>query len=316
MAGAVEDNGPSASQIPCAMRPDRLAYLMLLMLGATWGASFLLIKIAVATIPPLTLAAGRIVIGAAALVAIVAWRGDRVPREGGAWAKLLAMAILGTLLPFFLINWGEVRIASGLTAILMSAVPLSTVVLAHFVQHDERLSAGKVAGVALGGTGIVILVGPSVLGGLGDQLLGEMAVLGATLCYAANGIVARRMSGVSTEMMAAAMLATAALVAVPAALAVDRPWEIGASDGGLLALVGLGLVSTAGGYLLLFRIIGRAGAGFSSFVNFLVPPFGIHWGATLLGEALHPQALVGLAVILAGLAAPRLWPGRTAPAAR
>ncbi len=298
------------------MRPDRVDYLLLLLLGATWGASFLLIKLAVATIPPLSVAAGRIVIGAAVLIAIVLWRGDRIPRGAGAWGKLVAMGVLGTMLPFALINWGEVHIASGLTAILMSAVPVSAVLLAHLFQHDEALTGGKIAGVLLGGAGIVILVGPSVLSGLGDQLLGQLAVLGATLCYAANGIVARRLAGVPAEMMAAAMLLAAALVAVPGALVVDRPWTIDATAVSLWAVAALGVVATAGGYLLLFRIIARAGAGFSSFVNYLVPPFGVFWGAALLGEALQPQALLGLAVILAGLAAPRLWPGRSAPAAR
>jgi drug/metabolite transporter (DMT)-like permease len=292
------------------MRPGRFDYLLLTLLGAIWGGSFFLIKIAVATVPPLSVAAGRIVIGALVLVAIARLRGAAFPRSAGTWLKLLAMGVLGTAAPFALINWGETRIDSGLAAILMSAVPLCTVVLAHLVQHDEPLTTGKVVGVTLGGAGILVLVGPSALSGAGDHLLAEVAILAATLCYAANSIIARRLTGLSADVVAAGMLLTAALVAVPASLIVDRPWQLDASLDSVLAVAALGLLPTAIGYILVFRIIASAGAGFSSFNNYLVPLFGVFWGVLILDEQPQPQALAGLVIVLAGLAAPRLWPGR------
>jgi drug/metabolite transporter (DMT)-like permease len=292
------------------MRPSGSDYLLLLMLGLTWGASFLLIKIAIATIPPLTVAAGRILIGAIAL-GVVGWRRASFPTGTAAWSKLLFMGAIGTVLPFALINWGETRIDSGLAAILMSAVPFCTLLLAHIFQHDEPLTPGKLAGVGLGVTGIVVLIGPSALSGVGEHVVAELAVLAATLCYAANSIVARRLSGVPADVAAAGMLATASLIAVPLSLAVDQPWRLEPSALSLLALLALGLLSTALGYLLAFKIIARAGAGFSSFNNFLVPVFGVFWGVLLLGEQPQPWALAGLAIVLAGLAAPRLWPVRT-----
>lgn len=288
--------------------PSGFDYLLLALLGATWGASFFMIKIAVETIPPMSVAAGRILVGAAVLVVIVRLRGAAFPRGGATWGKLLAMGALGTVLPFFLINWGETRIDSGLAAILISAVPPFTIILAHVFQHDEPLSAGNLLCVLLGGTGIAVLIGPTALQEAGGTLLAELAIVGAALCYAANGIVARRLTGISSDMVATGMLLTAVLVALPASLAIDRPWQLEVDALSALAVVALGIVSTAGGYLLLFRIIARAGAGFSSFNNYLVPLFGVLWGALLLGEEPHPRALAALAIVFLGLAAPRLLP--------
>lgn len=288
--------------------PGGFDYVLLALLGATWGASFFMIKVAVENLPPLTVAAGRILVGAAVLLVIVRLRGAAFPRGAATWRKLLAMGAIGTVVPFFLINWGETRIDSGLAAILISAVPLFTIVLAHIFQHDEPLNAGNVLCVLLGVTGIVILVGPSALQEIGGRLLAQFAILGAALCYAANGIVARRLAGVSSDMVATGMLLSAALVALPASLAIDRPWQLEPDGLSILAVVALGVISTAGGYLLLFKIIARAGAGFSSFNNYLVPLFGVLWGTLLLGEQPNPRALVALAIVFLGLAAPRLLP--------
>ena len=134
--------------------PNRGDYLLLIALGLTWGASFMLIKLAVETIPPLTVVAGRIVIGALLLLAVARMRGVTLPTDRRSWFKLGVMGTLGTVLPFFLITWGETRIDSGLAAILMAFVPIGTILLAHLFQHDERLTAGKMVGVALGCVGL------------------------------------------------------------------------------------------------------------------------------------------------------------------
>ncbi|MGF1611851.1 MAG: DMT family transporter [Kiloniellales bacterium] len=303
-----ETRGAAASSPTGVAGPSGFDYVLLALLGATWGASFFMIKLAVETIPPLTVAAGRILVGAAVLLVIVSLRGAAFPRGAAVWSKLLVMGAIGTVLPFFLINWGEIRIDSGLAAILISAVPLFTIILAHLFQHDEPLSAGNALCVLLGVTGIVILVGPSALQALDGTLLAKLAILGAALCYAGNGIVARRLLGLSSDMVATGMLLTAALVSVPACLAFDQPWQLEPAGHSVLAVVALGIVSTAIGYLLLFKIIARAGAGFSSFNNYLVPLFGVLWGTLLLGEQPHPRALVALAIVFLGLAAPRLLP--------
>jgi drug/metabolite transporter (DMT)-like permease len=281
-------------------------YAALLLLGATWGGSFMLIKLAVATIPPLTVAAARIVIGAVVIGLVAAAQGQRLGALRGAWLPVLAMGSLGTVLPFALIGWGETRIDSALAAILMSAVPFATVVLAHFFVHDEPLSLAKMIGIALGFAGVVVLIGPDALTQVGGVALAQLAVLLATLCYAANGIVARRLRTIPSESVAAGMLIAAAICGVPLSLVFDRPWTLAPSWPSIAALVALGVLGTGVGYILFFRIIARAGAGFASLNNYLVPLFGVLWGAVVLNERLEPRALVALLLILAGIAAPRL----------
>lgn len=304
-------SAPADDRAPTQARtavPSQRDYALLLLLGALWGASFLLIKIAVASVPPLTVAAGRILVGALFMGAVLALRRASLPSDAGVWAKLALMGTVGTVLPFALINWGETHIDSGLAAILMSAVPMFTIVLAHFLGAGERITLGKVAALILGGSGVVVLIGPETLGGLGHDLLGQLAVLGACFCYAVNGLTARRLAGFSAEAVTSGMLFTAALAAVPLSLAFDRPWQVDASPLSLLAVLGLGVLPTSLGYLVAFRIIATAGAGFASLNNYLVPLFGVGWGVALLGEEPQAEALAALLLIFLGVAAPRLLP--------
>ena len=292
------------------MQPSGRDYGALLLLGAVWGSSFLLIKLAVATIPPITVATARIAIGALVLAAIVAVRGRAWPRGRRGWLLLLVMGVIGNAIPFSLISWGETRIDSGLTAILMSSVPLATIMLAPAFVHDEPLTPGKLLGVALGMAGVAVLIGPGALMSAHGELLGEIAVTAAALCYAVNGLVARQLPPMPVEVISAGCLLSATLVGLPLSLVAERPWQATPSSLSLAALVLLGILNTAGGYLLLFRLVVRAGAGFSSLNNFLVPLFGVMWGVLLLQERPSPRAFVGLLLIFGGLAAVRLWPRR------
>jgi drug/metabolite transporter (DMT)-like permease len=294
------------------MHPTRDDYLLLFLLGAVWGSSFLLIKLAVETIPPITVATGRIGIGAIVLALMVAARGRAWPRDKRSWLLLLVMGTIGNAIPFSLINWGETHIDSGLTAILMSSVPLATIMLAPAFVRDEPLTPGKLVGAALGMGGVAVLIGPGALMGAHGELLGEVAVTCAALCYAVNGLVARRLPPMPVEVISAGTLLCATLVALPLSLAAERPWHASPSALSLGALALLGVLNTAGGYLLLFKLVVRAGAGFASLNNFLVPLFGVMWGVLLLEERPSPRAFAGLVLIFAGLAAVRLWPGRRA----
>jgi len=290
------------------MRPNRDDYVLLLLLGLVWGFSFLLVKVAVGAVPPITVAAGRIVIGAAALALFLHVRGGRWPADRRDWIKLVAMGFVGNVLPFSLISWGQMHIDSGLSAILMAAIPLSTILIAHVFAPDEPLSTGKLAGVALGIAGIIVLVGPSALEGLRTEVIAELAVVAATVCYAVNAVIARHLSRVSVEAIGAGCLVPAAIMILPFSAVLEHPWQAHPTTVAIVAVIALGLVSTAGGYLLLFRLIARAGAGFASLNNFLVPLFGVLWGMLFLGERPGAHAFLALCLVLAGLAAPRLWP--------
>jgi drug/metabolite transporter (DMT)-like permease len=146
---------------------------------------------------------------------MVAARGRAWPRDKRSWLLLLVMGTIGNAIPFSLINWGETHIDSGLTAILMSTVPLATIMLAPAFVHDEPVTPGKLLGVAFGMAGVAVLIGPGALMGAHGELLGEIAVTGAALCYAVNGLVARQLPPMPVEVISAGTLLSASLVGLP-----------------------------------------------------------------------------------------------------
>ena len=280
---------------------DHAKYLLLITLAAIWGSSFLFIEIGIATVPPLTLVAGRLLLAAIALTLLIRAHGQRLPVDPASWGGFLLLALVGNLVPFSLIGWGQLSVDSGLTAILMAVAPLIAAVLAHVWTGDERLSLRRVTGILIGLGGVVVLIGPDALGGLGDQALAQFAIASAAACYATASVFARRLGHLSPTVASAGVMIMASLLAVPIALVVDAPWTLSPSAASLVSVVVLGLVTTATANVLLYRTIHLAGATFVSLVNFLVPLVGVVLGAVILGERLGPSAFVALALILAAL---------------
>lgn len=284
---------------------EPLDYLLLLALSAIWGSSFLFIKLAVATIPPMTLVAARLGLAALGLLLFLRATGQRLPRDGAIWRGFLVVAVVGNVVPFFLINWGEVTVDSSLAAILLATMPLATVLLAHVFTADERLTPTKGAGVVVGFGGIVVLVGPDALAGFGREVVSQLAIAAAACGYAATTVFVRRsrLVDLPPAVNSAGVLVTAALVAVPLALVADRPWTLPMPSGqSLLAVVVLALLCTSAAFLILFRLLSTTGATFVSLLNYMAPLFGVFWGALVLSEPLHLDALGALGLILLGLA--------------
>ena len=298
-----------------ADRPVPLAasgrdHSLLLMLSAIWGGSFPLIRVAVASLPPLWVAGIRIALGCLALLLLMRLRGVALPRGRAVWARLAYMGIVGNVAPFALIGWGELHVPSALAAILMAMVPLMVVVIAHFRIPDEPLTAGKTLGVGLGFTGTLVLIGPSALSGLGSHVAGELAILLATACYASSAVVARGLPPLNAGAASAGMLLIAAPVGLLGAALVDPPWTLDPSLGSLAAAALLGFLCTGFGYVLFFSVLASAGAGFASMNNFMVPLFGVLYGWIALAERLPSSAFAALALILLGLLAQRWRSGR------
>jgi drug/metabolite transporter (DMT)-like permease len=283
-------------------------YALLLLLSALWGGSFLLIKIGVETLTPLWVAGLRILIGGLALLLLLGLRRTALPRGKAVWMRLSFMGLVGNLIPFALIGWGELQVPSALAAILMAMVPLIVVILAHFAVADEPLTRGKLLGIVLGSAGLIVLIGPSALAGIGGHVAGELAILAATACYAASALVARGLPAIGADAASAGMLLVAAPVALLAAGFLDPPARLAPSLPSLLAAGALGVMCTGFGYVLFFRILKSAGAGFASMNNFLVPLFGVIYGWIGLGERLPASAFAALVLIFCGLLAQRLWP--------
>ncbi len=295
-------------------RPGMIDYFLLILLALMWGSSFAFIKIGVHAYSPLVVAAGRITLGALVLWGVVLLRRGALPKGKRAWRAAFMCGLLGNAIPFFLISMGETRINAGLAAVLMSVVPLTTVILGHFFTSDEKLTIGKALGLVLGTCGVVVLVGPETLSGLGGDLPYQLAVLAAAVCYAVSSLVARHLRDQPRAGSAALILTFASLTISPVALLVDQPWTMTWSLNGALAIGYLGVVPTGLAMFVLLLMVARTGAGFLAFNNYLVPAVGILVSLAVLGEVPAPSTLIAMVIILAGIAAANIRFGARAKA--
>ena len=279
-------------------------WLLLVALSVLWGGSFFFAKVAVTEIPPLTVALARVTLAASLLLAIVRLAGETMPATRTAWMAFVVLGLLNNAIPFGLIFWGQTRIPSGLASILNATTPLFTVVVAHLFTSDDRLTPGRFAGVAAGLAGVVVMIGPDALSALGTDVVAQLACVTAALSYGFAGVYGRRFKATPPLVVAASQLVGSTLLLTPVALAIDRPWQLAApSATAIAAVVALAAVSTALGYVIFFRILGRSGATNISLVTFLIPVSAVLLGTLVLGERLAPRHFVGMAAIAVGLAA-------------
>jgi drug/metabolite transporter (DMT)-like permease len=294
-----------------AGHPGLADYGLLFGLSLLWGSSFYAIKVAVEHgMPPLTLAALRIGIGAAVLLAFARLRGQRPPPLAGGqgkrlWLRITILGVIGNSLPFFLIAAGEQTTTSQLAGILMATIPIMVVILAHFFTPDERLTLVRFAGVALGFAGMIVLVGIDALRGLGEQVMGQLLIIGGCISYSLYGVNAKRLPKLPPQMLIGVILAAGFVAMLPFWLVLDRPWSLEWDGSAVIAVLWLGIASTGAGNLLYYVLMRRVAVGFASLNNYLVPVMALGWGYFLLGEQPHLNALVALLLILAGLALPR-----------
>lgn len=276
---------------------------MLLALSAIWGASFMFIKVGVRELEPATLIFVRIGLAAVTLVAIVPLL---MPARRAAAAMLASaaplavMGLVNSAIPFWLISWAEVRIDSGVTAILQACAPLFAALLAWRLSRSEQLDGARLAGVVVGFVGVAVLVG-GVPGGAGGNLVAALAVVLSGLCYAAAALYgARRLADVQPLLIATGSMIAGTIMTAPFGLAqlpAELPgWKVTAS------VAALGIVGTAFAYILYYGLITGAGASRAILVTYLVPAIALLYGVALLGEPLTAAAVVGLALVLAGVA--------------
>lgn len=268
-------------------------------------------RLGVETLPPWTVVAGRIGVAALVLTLIVYATGRRLPPPGRDWVPYALIAVIGNAVPFYLITWGQQVVESALAGILMAMMPLATIVLAHFLIAGEHLTQQRAAGFATGFAGIVLLMGPAALAGVGGdavRIVSQLAVLGGALCYALQSVLTRLIIKGDVMVAAAATLLVASLIVVPVALWMDQPWRLSASARSLAAVAWLGLGPTALATILYFMLIRSAGPSFMSMVNYLSPGVAVFLGVSLMGEHPHANAYLGLALILGGIAISRRQP--------
>jgi drug/metabolite transporter (DMT)-like permease len=298
---------PAAATPSVSQRMTGIEWLLLLLLSLVWGGSFFFNRVLVTELRPFTIVFFRVGLAALALLALLRVTGRRLPRSAAVWRDFFIMGMLNNLIPFGLIVWGQTQIASGLAAILNATTPLFAAIIVHYSSHDarDRLTGNKILGVVIGLTGVVLIVGPATLSGLGLNLAAQIAVLGAAVSYGFASAFGRRFraTGVPPLVAATGQVSASSIMTFPLMLIIDRPWELPGLPGPAIwaAMIGLALLSTSLAYLIYFRLLAGAGAVNVVLVTLLIPPSALLLGALAFAERLDWHELLGMAVILAGL---------------
>ncbi len=276
---------------------------LIVILSILWGGSFFFIGVAVNDMPPFTIVLCRVTLASVILLAVVYFKGNTMPSSPALWGGFFVMGALNNLIPFSLIVWGETHIDSSLASILNGTTPIFSVILAHLITKEERLTTNRMAGVLIGWTGVAVLIGIDSMQDLGIEAFGKIAVLGAAFSYACAAIYGRRFKNLSPLVVATGMLCGSTVMMTPIALFVDHPWKLSPSVFTIMALFGLAAISTSLAYIIYFKVLATAGPTNILLVTFLIPLSAILLGVMVLGERLKWNAFVGMGLIFLGLIA-------------
>ncbi|WP_339781348.1 EamA family transporter [uncultured Thalassospira sp.] len=289
-------------------------FLLLAVLALLWGSSYIFIKIALVDFPPVTLIAARVGIAALFLTGIVMWRGDKFPRDGKTWRMLLIQAIFNSIGAWTVLAWGQQYVDSGLASVLNSTSPVFLFFITLFVTRHETVNTAKLIGSMIGVAGVILIVGPGVLHGLGTDIKGQGAVLLGALLYACGAIYGKRFSGLSATVTAAGTMIWASICLIPASLLIDQPWALTPSPRAIIAVLVLSVFCTGVALMIYFRLVRTLGSMGVASQSYLRAGVGVALGVLLLGEKIDSLTLAGICCALIGVAAIN-WPRKTRPIA-
>lgn len=278
---------------------------LVFLLALLWGGSFPLLKLSVETIPPLTVVAGRAFIGGLVLLLFLGARAPQLWRMVTTTRDLWVQSFFNCILPWMLTAWASTVIASGLVTILNSLSPIFIFLMTWAITRHESVPPRKFVGVALGMAGVLVIVGIDAVHGIGTHTVAELACVVGSLAYGIAAIIGRRYDDVSPLFPAAGTVLIATCVMVPVAIFVDWTGPVlpQPSMTSLLALVASGIFSTAFGFIVYFRLLGTIGSIGTSAQAYLRIGVGVAIGVIFLGEALRPEAWIGLLLVVAGVIA-------------
>ncbi|WFU41597.1 EamA family transporter [Bradyrhizobium sp. CB82] len=279
---------------------------LLLLLSLIWGSSFTLIKVAIPTIPPFTMVAARVTIAAILLILIARAQGHALPRQGSVWAAFLVQGLLQSAAPFTLISWGEMHIASGLAGVLNATPPMFVLVIALTTGRGRQAISGqKIIGVGLGLAGVTVTMGMDALSEIGAAApVAQIAVLGASFCYALAPIWGQRFSNLPAIVTAAGAMSCAAILMLPTAAVLERSWTLAPPPAqAIAAVIALAIVCTAIAMVIYFRLIHTIGPLGTTSGSYLRAGFAVALGTAWLGERFTWSMLAGMALIVAGVVA-------------
>ena len=290
------------------MKPKH--WFVFILLGSIWSSSFLWIKIAVQEVGPITLVAFRVLFGLLFSISVILIQREPLPRTFKGWLPFLILGISNVAIPFFLISWGEQAIDSAVAAILDATVPLFTIVIAHFLLHDDKMTWPKVIGLLIGFIGVIILMSKDI-GASAGSVFGQLAVVLASMFYAGSSVYARR----STEEASGIIRGGGPLVSSTAVMwlatfAIERPIRIPHLPITWIALLWLGVLGSGFAFILNYYLIHEIGPTRTTMVTYIFPLGGVILGVIFLGEKLSWQLLAGAALIVASLAVANMRPSQ------
>ncbi|MFC4237620.1 DMT family transporter [Thalassospira xianhensis] len=293
---------------------------LLAVLALLWGSSYLFIKIALTDIPPITLIAIRVGIASLFLFAVMSWRGERFPRDGKVIGMLLIQSVFNSLGAWTVLAWGQQHVESGLASVLNSTSPVFVFLFTALLTRHERIDRFRLAGACLGIAGVVLIVGPGALTGLGQHLGGQLAIITGAILYAGAAIYGRRFNTLPATVTAAATMIWASFFLIPASLVLDQPWTLTPSTPAILATLALSVFCTAIALLIYFRLLRTLGSMGVASQSYLRAGIGVLLGVLLLGESISPPVIGGILCTLVGVAIINLpltfWQGSTSPSSK
>jgi len=282
-----------------SMGPVEYGYICTL--SVLWGASFFFMKVALRGFGPFTIVFLRVAGSALVLSLLLAMRGEKPVLSRELVIPLFLMGALNNMIPFSLILWGQQYVQSSVASIINASSPLFSVVLAHYMTDEERMTPSRVSGIALGFSGVALLIGIDTARVTGSALAGKLAMVLSSLSYAFAAIYGRRFRGQPPVRTAAGVLTAAAVLSLPMMLLFEDPLQSPPQAESLLAVTGLVLLSTALAFVLYFKTLERTSPTNLLLVTFLIPLSAVVLGVVVLKETLHWNAFLGMALIFAGL---------------
>jgi len=289
-------------------------YLLLVLIALMWGSQFVLIKKALTSFPPLTLATLRAFCGALALSLVLIFAKSPPPRHKTIYTLkslvyIFCIGFFEATLPFICISWGQQHTDTSVAAILVSTIPIFTIIFVAFFVKHERLTLGKYLSVAIGFIGILILLMPNAMYGMANRshnLLAELAILVGACSFAISLVMLRRMLGFGMVILVRDLLLSASIQLLPLALIFDHPWYLHPSLTSIAAVVTLGVVASGIVYILYVVLLKRTGATFTSLNNYLVPLVGVALSIIIMHEQIGWNVYVAFVVLLVAMLANEL----------
>jgi drug/metabolite transporter (DMT)-like permease len=286
-------------------------WLVFILLGAIWSSSFMWIKIAVQEVGPITLVAFRVLFGLLFGIVVIFIQRAQMPRSFREWSPLLLLGITNVAIPFFLISWGEQSIDSAVAAILDATVPLFTILIAHYLLHDDKMTWPKVLGLLIGFAGVIILMSKDIGASVGS-LLGQLAVVLASAFYAGSAVFARKTTEDTPGILrSAGPLISATVVMWLATFFVESPIKIPQLGITWVALLFLGVLGSGLAFVLAYYLIHEIGPTRTSMVTYLFPLGGVILGVAFLNESLSWQLLAGAVLIILSLVVANWQPAQS-----